>query len=134
MPSNSPALLQAPQKTAERLPSSDAADRAGEAFPKQKSFGAFISERYGPKWVYAHRRSERLAYRYPNSTVITPKQQRELARDYRREWGEEYSPAAWQALCALRAISKDIMFETMAVETQDLVCYAIQALTLKAES
>lgn len=134
MASNSPALLQAPQKTAERLLTSDGADRAGEAFPKQKSFGVFISERYGPKWVYAHRRSKRIAYQYPNSAVITPKQQHELARDYKREWGEEYTPAAWRALCALRAISKDIMFETMAVETQDLVCYAIQALTLKTES
>jgi hypothetical protein len=73
-------------------------------FPVQKSFGAFIAERFGPKWVYAQRASDRIARQYPGSVVITPKQQRQLAADYKREWGEEYSPASWNALCALRCI------------------------------
>lgn len=69
---------------------------------EQKTFGAFIAERYGPKWVYAHRRSDRIAHQYPNSAVITPKQQRDLARDYKTEWGREHDPEFWQMLCALR--------------------------------
>lgn len=72
--------------------------------PQQMSFGDFIKMRHGPKWVYAARATPQLRYRYPDSVVITPKQQRELARDYKAEWGREYDPEYWQMLCALRAI------------------------------
>lgn len=68
----------------------------------QKSFGEFVSDRYGPKWVYAARRSERIARQYPNSTVITPKQQRQLKIDYARFWGREHDQPFWLMLCALR--------------------------------
>lgn len=79
-------------------------------FPPQKSFGEFIAERYGPKWVYAQRASDRLKSRYPDSVVITPKQQRQLAADYKREWGAEYDKASWQALCALRSARRCLAF------------------------
>lgn len=93
--------------------------------PAQKSFGAFIAERYGTKWVYAQRRSERIACQYPDSAVITPKQQRELAADYRRQWGEEYNPAAWLALCALRAV----VSTQCSAASLELCGKAIEALT-----
>ena len=70
---------------------------------KQKSFGDFVKERYGSKWVYAQRASERIKSRYPDSVVITPKYQRQLAADYKREWGREHDLPVWEALCALRS-------------------------------
>lgn len=73
--------------------------------PKQKTFGEFIADRYGPKWVYAHRTTDRIRRQYPESVVITPKQQRELTTDYQKEWGREYDPEFWAMLCALRAIN-----------------------------
>lgn len=77
-------------------------------FPAQKSFGEFVADRYGPKWVYAQRSSERIARQYPNAVVITPKQQRQLSADYKREWGAEYDPARWKALCVLRQIREHL--------------------------
>ena len=71
-------------------------------FPAQKTFGEFVADRYGPKWVYAARATDNLRSRYPDSVVITPKYQDHLRRDYAREWGREYDPAFWQMLCALR--------------------------------
>lgn len=107
MASNSPALLQAPQNTAERLLNSNVADRTGEAFPKQKSFGEFTRERFGSNWVFAHRATDRIRARYNKNdcpvVVITPKQQKQLHADYKREWGAEYDSPAWQALCALKS-------------------------------
>jgi hypothetical protein len=70
----------------------------------QKTFGEFVSDRFGPKWVYACRRTDRLSAQYPGSVVITPKAQKELRDDYRRVWGREYDPEFWAMLCALRAI------------------------------
>lgn len=72
------------------------------SIPIQKTFGEFIKARFGPKWVYAARRSPRLAAKYPDSVVITPKQQAQLRRDYAAQWGREYDPPYWQMLCALR--------------------------------
>lgn len=97
------------------------------AFPVQKSFGDFIKERVGPKWVYAQRNSERIASRYPGSVVILPKQQRKLAADYKRNWGQEYDKPAWKALCALRAVDRQ---QNLDVETHAMVLEAIEALTL----
>ena len=53
----------------------------------QKSFGDFVAERYGPKWVYAQRATDRLRSQYPNSVVITPKHQKQLKVDYAKAWG-----------------------------------------------
>ena len=71
---------------------------------QQKTFGEFVSDRYGPKWVYAARATDRLRARYPDSVVITPKAQKQLRVDYQREWGREHDPQFWAMLCALRAI------------------------------
>lgn len=89
-------------------------------FPVQKSFGDFIRERHGRNWVYAARArsTPRILAQYQKynpetgehepPVVITPKQQRKLKTDYKREWGEEYNPAAWKALCALRYIKMEL--------------------------
>lgn len=77
-------------------------------FPRQKAFGDFIKERYGPKWVYAQRASSRITSQYPDSVVITPKQQRQLAADYRRLYGREHDPAFWAMLCVLREVQKNV--------------------------
>lgn len=98
-------------------------------FPAQKSFGDFIKERVGPKWVYASQRSKRIAAQYPGSVVVLPAQQRELAVTYKREWGEEYNPAAWMALCALRAVSTQVDFCGFDKETKIQILDAIEALT-----
>jgi hypothetical protein len=100
-------------------------------FLVQKSFGEFIVERYGPKWVYAQRTSDRLKARYPDSVVITPKQQRQLAVDYKREWGQEYDRSAWFALCALRAAKQAISLHCAVVcpDTLSDIDFAIAALT-----
>lgn len=104
-------------------------------FPVQKSFGEFTRERFGPNWVFAHRATDRLRARYDKNNcpvvVITPKQQKHLHADYKREWGAEYDAPAWQALCALRAVTKEASWDRMAPTTQDMICYAIQALTLE---
>lgn len=80
-------------------------------FPLQKTFGEFIAENYGPKWVFADRATDRLRDRYPNSVVITPKQQRQLHEDYKRLYGREHDPAAWAMLCALRAALEEVTGE-----------------------
>jgi len=98
-------------------------------FPAQKTFGEFIKERVGPKWVYAAQRSKRIAAQYPGSKVILPQQQRQIAKDYKREWGEEYNPAAWMALCALRATASQVDFCRFDRETKKMVLDAIEALT-----
>lgn len=104
-------------------------------FPAQKTFGEYIAERVGPKWVYANRTTDRLCSRYPDSIVILPKQQHQLAADYKREWGEEYNVPAWKALCALRHVKMEL--ETAGIKgvmvacsaSYDSVCEAIEALT-----
>ena len=98
-------------------------------FPAQKSFGEFIAERIGPKWVYAAQRSKRIAAQYPGSVVVLPAQQRELAVLYKREWGEEYNPAMWMALCALRETSKQVDFCGFDAATKTMVLDAIEAMT-----
>lgn len=108
-------------------------------FPAQKSFGDFIRERHGRNWVYAARSTPRILAQYqkynPDTgeheppALITPKQQRELAVTYKREWGEEYNPAAWMALCALRAVSTQVDFCGFDKETKIQVLDAIEALT-----
>lgn len=82
-------------------------------FPKQKTFGEFIRDRYGPNWVYAHRMTNRIRSRYSRPdpvtgewsapVVITPAQQKALRDDYAKEWGRENDEAFWHMLCALRA-------------------------------
>ena len=69
--------------------------------PAQKTFGEFVADRSGPKWVYACRRTDRLSAQYPGSAVITPKAQRELRDDYRRAWGRSMilSSGQCQARC-----------------------------------
>jgi hypothetical protein len=75
---------------------------------EQKSFGAFIKERFGPNWVYAARCTDNIRARYNKPdcpvVVITPKQQKQLKADYEREWGREYDPQYWAMLSTLRAI------------------------------
>lgn len=95
----------------------------------QKSFGTFIAERYGPKWVYAARRSPRIARQYPDSTVITPKQQRQLQVDYAAAWGREYDPQFWLMLCALRTVIGQIEFCRFTPEAREEVQYAIEQAT-----
>lgn len=95
----------------------------------QKSFGQFIADRYGPKWVYAAKRSERIARQYPQSVVITPKQQRQLAVDYAKEWGREYDPVFWQMLCALRAALEALMNETSVGVRSEEKKMLVQVLT-----
>lgn len=103
------------------------------SFPEQKRFGKFVADRYGKKWVYAHRASDRIKTRYPGAAIITPKQQRQLRADYKREWGEEYSPAAWHALVALRAVEATLVrcSEKLAVQADvvSMVHEAIRGLT-----
>lgn len=74
----------------------------------QKSFGEFVTERHGRNWVYAARMTDRIAARYNKpdcpAVVITPKQQKQLAVDYKVQWGREHDPEFWAMLCALRAI------------------------------
>ena len=98
-------------------------------FEVQKSFGDFIKERVGPKWVYVQRNSDRIAGQYPNSAIILPKQQRELAIEYKKEWGAEYDRAAWFALCALRATKNQIDYPSFDEDTKSMVDFAIAALT-----
>lgn len=63
----------------------------------QKSFGEFTTERFGPNWVYAARSTEALRARYNKpdcpAVVITPKQQRQFAADYKAQWGRENDAA-----------------------------------------
>lgn len=98
-------------------------------FPAQKSFGAYITERVGPKWVYAKRTTDRLTAQYPGSVVILPKQQKQLAKGYKREWGAEYDTPAWMALCALRATTNQLDYAGFDNTTQNMVEEAIKALT-----
>lgn len=99
-------------------------------FPTQKTFGQFIAERVGPKWVYAKRTTDQIRSMYPGAAVILPKQQRQLAADYKREWGAEYDAPAWKALCALRAVSEQVDFCGFDSRTKLMVINAIEALTI----
>lgn len=102
-------------------------------FPTQKSFGDFTRERFGPNWVFAHRATDRLRARYDKNNcpvvVITPKQQKHLHADYKREWGVEYDKPAWQALCALRAATNQLDYSGFDIATQNMIEEAIEALT-----
>lgn len=85
--------------------------------PQQKTFGDFIKERFGRNWVYSARATDAIKARYTKynpetgnhepPAVITPKQQKQLAADYAKEWGREHDPEFWTAVCALRAIGTD---------------------------
>ena len=71
--------------------------------PTQKTFGEFISERFGRNWVYAAHMTPQIAARYgADVVVLTPALQRRLKDDYAREWGRANDPVFWQMLCALR--------------------------------
>ena len=74
----------------------------------QKSFGEFTTERFGRNWVYAARMTDRIRRQYDKqdcpAVVITPKEQRQLAADYKAQWGRENDEAGWAMICALRAI------------------------------
>lgn len=74
----------------------------------QKSFGNFVKDRFGPNWVYAHRATDALRARYDRNdcpvAVITPKEQKRLAADYKAQWGREHDSEQWTMICALRAI------------------------------
>lgn len=93
----------------------------------QLSFGQFIALHVGAKWVYAHRRSERITRQYPGAIVILPKQQRELGTAYKKEWGKEYDKPAWMALCALREVLTE--YRKASKTAPPSVFEAIHALT-----
>lgn len=101
-------------------------------FPRQKTFGEFVADRYGPKWVYAAHATDRLRSKYPDSVVITPNKQRELTDDYAKEWGREYDPEFWQMLCALR-LAETVLGSTPPNAQNNAayaaVCDAIEAAT-----
>lgn len=71
---------------------------------QQKSFGEFTTERFGPNWVYARAGTVSYARNGERQTVITPKEQRQLAADYKVQWGRERDPEFWAMICALRQI------------------------------
>lgn len=98
----------------------------------QLSFGQFIELHVGTKWVYAQRNSARIKSQYPNAIVILPKQQRELAAAYKKEWGKEYDKPAWLALCALREVL--VEYRAQSKTAPAIVFEAIQALTHKNET
>lgn len=101
-------------------------------FPVQKSFGEFTRERFGPNWVYGHSKKQICYARNgERQTVITPKEQRQLHADYKREWGDEYNEPQWKALCALRHAKLDMDTAGIAhrMNSYDIVCEGIEALT-----
>lgn len=102
-------------------------------FPVQKSFRDFTRERFGPNWVFADRITDSLRAQYDRNdcpvVVITPKQQKQLHADYKREWGAEYDKPAWQALCALREVAGDAGWDNLAPSTQQMIREAAEALT-----
>jgi hypothetical protein len=84
----------------------------------QKTFGEFTAERFGPYWVYARAGTVSYARNGERQTVITPKEQRQLAADYKAAWGREYDAEFWAMVCALRAavIGSDETVSVMASE------------------
>lgn len=91
------------------------------------SFGEFIAQRYGPKWVYAARNSAALRRQYGRDVrVILPREQERLREDYHRLYGRERDEAHWRMLCALRAVTQQLDYGNFDKPTQTMVQAAIE--------